>query len=83
LTHLPFPLLFSAVSLALPSAYPTIKDNFLTLMRVVLFIIARKWKQLGYLPTEELIKEVQYIYTMEYYSDVKNKEVGLVRWLSG
>ena len=37
-----------------------------------LFTIARTWKQPKYPSTEEWIK-MWYIYTMEYYSDIKRK----------
>ena len=38
-----------------------------------LFSIAKTWKQLKYPLTEEWIKKMQYMYTMEYYSDIKNE----------
>jgi len=38
-----------------------------------LFTIARTWKQPRCPPTEEWIKKMWYIYTMEYYSDIKRK----------
>ena len=34
------------------------------------------WKQLKYLSTEEWIKNMWYIYTMEYYSTIKRNETG-------
>ena len=36
-----------------------------------LLTIARTWKQHKYLPTDECIKKMWYIYTMEYYSAIK------------
>ena len=33
------------------------------------------WKQLKYLSTEEWIKNMWYIYTMEYYSTIKRNEI--------
>ena len=36
-----------------------------------LFIIARTWKQPRCLSTDEWIKRLWYIYTMEYYSAIK------------
>lgn len=38
-----------------------------------LFIVMRKWKQSRCPSTAEWIMKVQYIYTMEYYSAVKNE----------
>ena len=38
-----------------------------------LFTIARTWKQPRCLSTEEWIKKLWNIYTMEYYSDIKNR----------
>ena len=39
-----------------------------------LFIIARTWKQPRYPLAEEWIRNLWYIYTMEYYSAIKKKE---------
>ena len=36
-----------------------------------LFTMARTWKQPRYLPTDEWIKKLWYIYTTEYYSAIK------------
>ena len=40
-----------------------------------LYTTARIWKQRKCPLTEELIKKRWYIYTMEYYSAIKRKEV--------
>jgi hypothetical protein len=40
-----------------------------------LFIISRNWKEPRGLSTEEWIQKMWYIYTMEYYSAIKNNEV--------
>jgi hypothetical protein len=39
-----------------------------------LFIIARCWKEHRCPSTEEWIQKMWYIYTMEYYSAIKNNE---------
>ena len=40
-----------------------------------LFTIARSWNQPKCLSTDEWIKKLWYIYTMEYYSAIKRKEI--------
>ena len=49
----------------------------------VLFTIARTWKQPKCPSTDEWIKKMWHIYTMEYYSAIKRNEIGLfvVRWV--
>ena len=39
--------------------------------------IAKTWKQPKCPSTEEWIKKMRYIYTMEYYSAIKRNEIGL------
>ena len=41
-----------------------------------LFTIARTWKQPKCPTTDDWIKKMWYIYTMEYYSAIKRNEVG-------
>jgi hypothetical protein len=41
---------------------------------VALFIIPRRWKESRCPSTEEWIQKMWYIYTMEYYSAIKNDE---------
>ena len=47
-----------------------------------LFTIARTWKQPKCPSTDEWIKRMWHIYTMEYYSAIKRNEIELfvVRW---
>ena len=40
-----------------------------------LFIVARNWKQPRCPSTEEWIKKMYYIYTVGYYSALKNKTI--------
>ena len=42
---------------------------------VALFSIAKTWKQPKYPSTEEQIKKMWYIHTMEYYSAIKRNEI--------
>ena len=48
-----------------------------------LFTITRTWKQPKCLSTDEWIKKMWHIYTMEYYSAIKGNEIELfvVRWM--
>ena len=49
---------------------------------VALFIIARTWKQPKCPSADEWIRKQWYIYTMEYYSGIKNtSESVLMRWM--
>ena len=49
-----------------------------------LFTVARVWKQPRCPSTDEWIKKLWYIYTMEYYSAIKRNEfeLVLVRWIN-
>ena len=46
-------------------------DTCIPLFIAALFTIARAWKQLRCPSTDEWIKQLWYIYTMEYYSAIK------------
>ena len=48
------------------------------------FTIARAWKQLRCPSTDEWIKKLWYIHTMEYYSAIKRNtsESVLMRWMN-
>ena len=49
-----------------------------------IFAIARTWKQPRCPSTDEWIKKLWYIYTMEYYSAIKRNafESVLIRWMN-
>ena len=49
-----------------------------------LFTLARTWKQPRCPLTDEWIKQFWYIYTIEYYSDIKRNtfESVLMRWMN-
>ena len=60
------------------------KDACILLFTAALFKLARTWKQPRCPLTDEWIKQFWYIYTMEYYSDIKRntfKSV-LMRWMN-
>ena len=47
------------------------KDTCIPLFIAAVFTIARTWKQPRCPSTDEWIKKLRYIYTMEYYSAIK------------
>jgi hypothetical protein len=58
-----------------PEDVPTVNKNTCSTMFIAaLFIIARNWKEPRYFSTEEWVQKMWYIYTMEYYSAIKNNE---------
>jgi hypothetical protein len=58
-----------------PEDAPTInKDTCSTMFIAALFIVVRSWKESRCHSTEEWIQKRWYIYTMEYYSAIKNNE---------
>ena len=59
------------------------KETCIPLFTATLFTIARMWKPPGCPSTDEWIKKLWYIYTMEYYSAIKNAfESVLMRWMN-
>ena len=60
------------------------RDTCITLFIEALFTIARTWKQPICPSTNEWIKKLWYIYTMEYYSAIKRDafESVLMRWMN-
>ena len=66
-------------AIPLPSIYPeeTIirKDTFTPMFIEALFTVARIWKQPKIPSTEEWIKKMWYIYTMEYCSATQKNEI--------
>ena len=60
------------------------KDIHIPLFIAALFTIARTWKQPRSPLTDEWIKKLWYIYTMEYYSVIKMNtfESVLMRWMN-
>ena len=59
------------------------KDTCPPMFTAALFTIARTWKQPECPSTDEWIKKMWHIYTMEYYSAIKRNEIEVfvVRWM--
>ena len=59
------------------------KETCTTMFIAALFTIAKIWKQHKCPSTDEWIKKMWHIYTMEYYSTIKRNEIELfvVRWM--
>ena len=62
----------------------TEKGTCIPLVIAALFATARTWKQPRYPSTDEWVKKLWYIYTMEYYSAIKRNtyELALMRWMN-
>ena len=60
------------------------KDKCIPTFSAALFTIARTWKQPRCSSTDEWIKKLWYIYTMEYYSAIKRNafESVLMKWMN-
>ena len=67
-----------------PGETKTEKDTCTSLFTAALFTIARTWKQPRCPSTDEWIKKLCYINTMEYYSAIKRNtfESVLMRWMN-
>ena len=51
------------------------KATYTPMFIVALFIIAKTWKQTKCPSTDEWIKKIWYIYTVEYYSTIRKNEI--------
>ena len=51
------------------------KDTRTPVFIAVLFTIARIWKQPRWLSTDEWIKKLRYMYTMEYYTAIEKERI--------
>ena len=62
----------------------TERDTCTQMFIAALFIIARTWKQPRCPSAEKWIRKLWYIYTMEYYSNIKKNtfESILMRWMN-
>ena len=60
------------------------KESCTTMFIAALFTIARTWKQTKCPSTDEWIKKMWHMYTMEYYSAIIRNEIELfvVRWMN-
>ena len=67
-----------------PEETKTEKDTYIQFFIATLFTISRTWKQPRCPSTDEWIKKLWYIYTMEYYSAIKRNafESVLMMWMN-
>ena len=56
-------------------ALPCDRGTCSTMFIAALFVIARSWKQPRCPTTKEWIQKMWFIYTMEYYSAIKNEDI--------
>ena len=66
-----------------PKETKTEKDRCTPMFIAILFTIAKTWKQPRCPLTDEWIRKLWYIYTMQYYSAIKRNTFAsvLMRWL--
>ena len=75
-------------AIPLPGIYPekikTEKDTWTPMFTAALFTTARTWKQLRCPLTDEWVKKLWYVYTMEYYLAIKRNAFAsvLMRWMT-
>ena len=67
-----------------PEETKTKKDTCTPMFVAALFTITKTWKQPTHWSTDEWIKKLWYIYTMQYYSAIKRNafESVLMRWMN-
>jgi len=73
--NLPQDLAIPLLSIYLTDALPYHKDTYSTMLIAALSVIARNWKQSVCRCSEEWIKKTWWIYTVEYYSAIKNSDI--------
>ena len=80
-TEIPYDLAIPLLSIY-PEETITQKESCTTMFIAALFTIARTWRQPKCPLTDEWIKKMWYMYTMEYYSIKRNEiELFVVRWM--
>ena len=57
------------------------KDTCTPMFISTLFTVAKTWKQPKCPSTDEWIKKIWYVYTMEYHSAIKKNKIMLTIWM--
>ena len=67
-----------------PEETKTEKDTWISLFTATLYTVARTWEQPRCPSTDEWIKKLWYIHTMEYHSAIKRNtsESILIKWMN-